>query len=162
MKEIFVQYASYNVWATNSLLDVIRALPEEKLHLPINSSFPSIFKTLLHLLDAESIWWQRMNLKERIDKPSDGFTGDMIALGTAIQKQNKLWSDWVTAANENKLQHEFFYHDSRGERHKSPVYQVLLHLLNHGTYHRGQLITMLRQVGVEKLPCTDFIAWARK
>jgi uncharacterized damage-inducible protein DinB len=42
------------------------------------------------------------------------------------------------------------------------VYQILLHLANHNTYHRGQLVNMLRQLGVEKIPQTDFVVWSRK
>ncbi|MGZ3851281.1 MAG: DinB family protein [Flavisolibacter sp.] len=39
---------------------------------------------------------------------------------------------------------------------------MLLHAFNHGTYHRGQLVNMLRQLGVDKIPGTDFIAWSRR
>jgi uncharacterized damage-inducible protein DinB len=162
MKEIILPYAAYHTWANQLLLTTVQALPEEQQHAEVKSSFPSLFKTVLHLLDAESIWWQRLKLQEKIDRPSDTFSGDMQALGQQLLQQNKLWQEWVSGANENALQHEFIYYNSRKERFKQPVYQMLLHLFNHGTYHRGQLITMLRQLGVEKIPPTDFIVWSRK
>ncbi len=64
------------------------------------------------------------------------------------------------------LENEFFqsiltYRNLKGDQFSQPVYQVLHHIFNHSTYHRGQLVTMLRQVGLEKIPSTDFIAWAR-
>lgn len=162
MKEVFVQYATYNLWANNLLLSAIETLPEEQQRAEIKSSFPSLFKTVLHLLDAESIWWQRIKLQEKIERPSETFNGNFSELSKALLQQNKQWQEWVEGLNEHGLQHEFIYFNSQGERFKQPVYQTLLHLFNHGTYHRGQLVTMLRQLGVEKLPSTDFIAWSRK
>jgi uncharacterized damage-inducible protein DinB len=162
MKEIILQYAAYHAWANGQLFDTLLSLAEEQQHAIVSSSFPSLYKTVLHMLDAESIWWQRLKLQERLDRPSDGFSGDMQALCTRLQQQDKQWQDWVSSASENALQHEFIYFNSKKERFKQPVYQMLLHLFNHGTYHRGQLVTMLRQLGVEKIPATDFIVWSRR
>ena len=86
----------------------------------------------------------------------------MQALSYQLQQLDKQWQDWVNDANDHALQHEFIYYNSRKERFKQPVYQMLLHLLNHNTYHRGQIVTMLRQLGVEKIPATDFIVWSRR
>ena len=162
MKEIILQYAAYHSWANNLLLTTIHSLPEEKHHAIVQSSFPSLYKTVLHMYDAESIWWQRMKLQEKIDRPSDTFSGEMPTLVMLLQQQNRHWQEWVSAANENALQHEFIYYNLRKERFKQPVFQMLLHLFNHGTYHRGQLVTMLRELDVEKIPQTDFIVWSRK
>lgn len=162
MKEIILQYASYHTWANSLLFNAIQAVSEEQHHAAVSSSFPSLFKTALHMLDAESIWWQRMKLQEKIERPSDVFTGNMQDLSRQLLHQNRAWQAWVAGANELALQHEFIYYNSRKERFKQPVYQVLLHLFNHGTYHRGQLVTILRKLGVEKIPPTDFIVWSRK
>jgi len=162
MKEIILQYATYHTWANQLLFNTILSLSEEQQRAEVRSSFPSLYKTLLHMLDAESIWWQRLKLQEKIERPSDSFSGDMQALSQQLQQQNRLWQDWVSNASEAALQHEFIYFNSKKERFKQPVYQMLLHVFNHGTYHRGQLVTMLRQLGIDKIPSTDFIAWSRK
>jgi uncharacterized damage-inducible protein DinB len=162
MKEIFIQFATYSLWANHLLLGVIESLSDEQQRAEVKSSFPSLYKTVLHLLDAESIWWQRIRLQEKIVRPSDDFSGDFADLSKLLQQQNRQWLDWVTNTNEHGLQHEFIYLNSKKERFKQPVYQMLLHLFNHGTYHRGQLVTMLRQLGVEKIPPTDFMVWSRK
>lgn len=162
MKEIFLQYAAYTTWANGLLLNAVQMLGEDQQKAELRSSFTSLYKTFLHLLDAESIWWQRMKLQEKIERPSDSFSGNMQALGDRLLQQNRLWQDWVNNASEAALQHEFIYFNSKKERFKQPVYQVLLHLFNHSTYHRGQIVTMCRGLGVEKLPPTDFILWARK
>lgn len=162
MKEIILQYATYHQWANGLLLSTVNHLSAEQQQAEVRSSFPSVYKTFLHLLDAESIWWQRLKLQEKIERPSDHFAGDMHALSLQLQQQNRLWVDWVSHANEAALQHEFIYYNWSKERFKQPVFQMLLHLFNHGTYHRGQVVTMLRQLGIEKIPQTDFIVWSRK
>ena len=162
MREIFIQYAGYNLWANQLLLSVIDGLTEEQQLTEIKSSFPSLYKTVLHMLDAESMWWQRMKLQERVDKPSDSFKGNFADLSKLLLEQSKLWLDWVNNTNENGFHHEFIYLNTKKERFKQPINQMLLHMFNHGTYHRGQLVTMLRQLGVEKIPPTDFIVWSRK
>jgi len=162
MKEILTQLAAYNIWANQLLLDAIYLLPEEKYKQEIPSSFNSLFKTVLHMLDAESIWWQRMKLQERIIRPSEHITSDMKDAGNALLNQNRQWAEWISSANEHQLHHVFQYQNTKKEQFKQPIYQMLLHALNHGTYHRGQLVNMLRQLGVEKIPGTDFIAWSRR
>lgn len=161
MKELLKQYAAYNIWASQKIMDVILSLPEEKQLAEVSSSFPSLYKTVLHMLDAESIWWQRLKLQERVLRPSDSFTGNMKDLSASLQQQSKMWEEWISNASELSIDHVFQYQTLSKEQFKQPTWQMLLHVFNHGTYHRGQLINMLRQLGVEKLPGTDFSLWSR-
>lgn len=162
MKELFIQYANYNLWANQLMTDAIRALPENIQHQEIKSSFPSLFKTVLHVWNAENIWWQRIKLLEVVTQPGPDFQGDFNELSQKLLQQNKLWLDWVSNAPQHMFNHVFEYRNLKKELFKQPVSEVLMHLFNHGTYHRGQLVTMLRQAGVEKIPATDFIVWSRK
>ena len=162
MKEIFIQYSTYNTWANGLLLVAITHLPEEQQKAGVKSSFPSLYKTVLHMYDAESIWWQRLKLQEKVNIPSESYSGSMKELSDQLLQQNRQWQQWIANATEHALQHEFIYRNLKKERFKQPVYQMLLHLFNHGTYHRGQLVTILRQLGIEKIPQTDFIVWSRK
>jgi len=161
MKEILKQLAAYNIWANQKLGEIIVKLPEEIQHKELPSSFSSLYKTILHMLDAEAIWWQRMKLQERIFAPGENFKGSMQDLYTALLQQNQLWQDWINNASDAALDHVFQYQNSRREQFKQPVFQMLFHVFNHGTYHRGQLVNMLRQAGIEKIPQTDFIVWSR-
>ena len=162
MKEILAQYAAYNLWGNQLLLDLINTLPEEQQHHPVASSFNSLYKTVLHMFSAESIWWQRMKLQERINIPAESFTGDFKELSTQLLNQNRQWVEWVGNAQEHMLQHVFHYQNFKKEQFKQPIFQMLMHVFNHGTYHRCQLVTMLRQLGIEKIPSTDFIEWSRR
>lgn len=161
MKELLKQLAAYNVWATQRITDVILSLPEEKQKAEIASSFNNIHTTILHIWDAESIWWQRMKLHERFVRPSDNPKGSTRDVINGLLSQSKLWEGWVSNASELSLDHVFQYYNNKKEPVKMHIYQMISHVFNHSTYHRGQLITMLRQLGVEKLPGTDFVLWVR-
>ncbi len=161
MKELFLQYAAYNVWANHRLVECLQDLPEEMLTKEFPGSFPSLHLTLLHIWDAESIWWQRIRLQEHVSWPSASFKGNTRDLGAALLHQGRLWHGWVQNASEAALQHVFQYYNTKRELFKQPVYQVLLQLFNHSTYHRGQLVSLLRQAGMQKIPNTDYITWSR-
>jgi uncharacterized damage-inducible protein DinB len=162
MKEILTQLSAYHVWANRLLFDAINQLPEEKQKQEMPSSFKTLYTTLLHMYDAESIWWQRMKLQERISIPSENFNGDLKELGNSLLHQNRQWNEWIANANTHQLEHVFHYQNSKKEQFKQPIYQMLIHVFNHGTYHRGQLVNILRQLGEEKIPRTDFIDWSRR
>lgn len=162
MKEILEQFAAYNVWANQKLSDLIQTFPDDIVNKTFPSSFSSIHGTLLHVWDAESIWWQRMKLQEVITAPSTTFKGTTLDVCTALLHQDKLWETWIRNASLAAIDHVFMYKNSRQERFKQPIYQMLLHVFNHASYHRGQLVNMLRQAGIEKIPQTDFIVWSRK
>lgn len=162
MKEQIASLASYNFWANQRIISAVNQLPEEAKLKELASSFNSIHSTLLHIWNAESVWYQRVKLMERIVTPGDQFTGDTSELGRLLLQQSNLWSDWAAAANDLALDHVFQYYNSKKEYFKQPVWQVMMHVFNHGTYHRGQLVTMLRQLGVEKIPSTDFVVFMRK
>lgn len=162
MKEFLSQQAAYNIWANQKLLETILALSEEKQKQELPSSFKSLYATVLHILNAESVWWQRMKLQERIIAPAENFKGSMKELANELLQQNRQWQEWINSATDPALDHVFQYYNQKKESFKQPIYQMLMHVFNHGTYHRGQLVNMLRQLGIEKIPQTDFIVWSRK
>lgn len=161
MKEMLQSYAAYNYWANQRLAEVIRALPPGEAQREVPSSFSSLHATLLHMWNAESGWWQRIRLQERVVMPGEGFSGTTEELLQQYLQQSRLWEEWISQASEAALAHVVAYQNTKREQFKQPVWQVALHVFNHGTYHRGQLVNMLRQLGADKIPGTDFILWAR-
>lgn len=161
MKELFQQYSAYNLWANKILLEKLAQVPKEIIHKEMGSSFGSIYKTLVHLMEVESIWLQRLQLQEHIQVPEKDPDENFEELSKKLSSFSKGWSDWVNETNEKNITHVFGYYNSKKEYFKQPVYEMLLHLFNHQTYHRGQIITMLRQNKIDKIPATDFIVFAR-
>lgn len=162
MKELLRQLAAHNVWANQKLFEIIVALPQELQTKELPGSFSSLHALILHMWDAESIWWQRMKLQEVVVPPGSNFKGTTADAVQALLNQNKLWEDWTNAATDMALEHVFSYYNTKRELFKQPTYQVLLQMLTHASYHRGQLVNMLRQLGQNKIPGTDFILWSRK
>ena len=161
MKELLKQMAVYNVWAHKKIMDAVLSIPVEKQKAEIPSSFSSLEKTILHMWDAESIWWQRMKLHERLMIPSENFKGTTVEAVNGLLSQSALWEGWVNNVSDNMLEHVFEFRNKKGDQIKMPIWQMLTHIFNHGTYHRGQLVNMLRQLGVKKIPQTDFSLWSR-
>lgn len=161
MKELLQKYAAYNLWANQILLAKLSTVSSEILHKETGSSFGSIYKTLVHLMEVEDIWLQRLKLQDHIQMPDKDPNENIELVSSKLLTLSKQWSEWVIESNEKNLTHVFGYYNSKKEYFKQPVYEVLLHLFNHQTYHRGQIVTLLRQNGIEKIPPTDFIAFAR-
>ncbi len=153
--------AAYNVWANSKLKDHILKQEEALWYQQTPSSFDTVHKTLLHIWDAESIWWQRMKLQERIIVPSQNAEPSLQDVCTGLLSQSMQWEEWIKAATEMALQHVFQYSNSKKEHFKQPVFETVMHVFNHATYHRGQLVTMLRQLGVTDIPQTDFVVYCR-
>jgi uncharacterized damage-inducible protein DinB len=160
MKELFQQYAAYNIWANKLLTDRIKMLSEEEINKEIASSFPSLYKTAQHMWLAEEVWWKRHRLVENIVLESESFINSFEELANQWSKQSALWKEWIDNCTETQLQHVFAYVRNKQEE-KLPTYQMILHVFNHATYHRGQFITLLRQLNADKLPATDFSAYCR-
>jgi len=162
MKQLLQQYAQYNAWANKIIIEQINQLSEEQLYKEIASSFNSIYKTILHLMDVESIWWQRLKLAEHVEWPGKSFSGSFDELSKKLLQLSQQWEEWIRNANDANITHVFAYQNSKKEQFKQPVYEALLHLFNHQTFHRGQVVTMLRQLGMEKIQATDFIVFSRR
>ena len=161
MKDLLRQMAVYNYWANQKLTGFVTGLPEEETVSTVASSFNSLQQTILHIWDAESGWWQRHRLQERILLPSRTFSGNTGAAIQGLLEQSRQWEEWVKSAAVISLDHVIQFYTSKREPVKLKTSQLLLHLFNHSTYHRGQVITILHQLGHTKLPSTDFFEWTK-
>jgi uncharacterized damage-inducible protein DinB len=160
MKELLQQYAAYNIWANKLLVDRISKLSDEEINREIVSSFPSLYKTMQHMWLAEEVWWKRLKLMENIVLESALFAGPFSEMVDILAKQSHQYKEWIDGATETQLVHVFAYIRNK-EQHKMPVYQMLLHVFNHASYHRGQLVTLLNQLGAGKIPDTDFFTFCK-
>lgn len=160
IKELLQRHARYNQWAHKRLLDLINALTLEQQHVTIPSSFDSLYKTVFHIWGAESLWLGRLN-KEPIKISGDPFNKSMETLSRALETLDHQWVDWFTSKEDNQLTEKIHYTNMAGQAFFEPYDLLLLHIFNHNTYHNGQLVTMLRALGVDKIPSTDFVAWTR-
>lgn len=161
MKEYLEHLSSFNLWANQKFADVLLTATEEQVNKEIQSSFPSITKTLKHILDAETAWWLRMQDSSQSFKFGEDYPGTLEELLQDLLDQSKQWKEYIKSKTETELQASFRYIRLEKE-FESRIIDALIHLFNHGTYHRGQLVTMMRQVQISQIPGTDFIAYVRE
>ena len=158
--ELLFKYARYNQWAHKRLLDLINTLTTEQQHAIIPSSFDSLYKTVFHIWSAESLWLGRLNLAP-IKITGDPFGESMEKLSEALEAVDQLWADWFASKEDFQLSQKIHYTNMAGQSFHEPYDLLLTHIFNHNTYHNGQLVTMLRALGRDKIPSTDFVAWVR-
>jgi uncharacterized damage-inducible protein DinB len=162
MKELLLRYLRYNIWANAQFIQILRGLSEEQLDQEIQSSFPSIRKTVNHMWGAEDIWLQRLQRAENQVWRVPDFNGD-------IQEACDIWEEAsrgllqfaVDIPDEDGLMDTIHVVNIKGEHYDDVICDVLQHVANHATYHRGQLVTMFRQAGVSTIPGTDYTIYVR-
>ena len=162
MKELLDQYTAYNLWANKSITHLILSLDEVQHRQKVESSFPTLYETVLHMWVAETAWWQRVKLQEKIIIPTETNYPSIQDVVQGLLKQSAQWVEWVNNSSEMMLKQEYSFQNSKNELYKQAIYETVLHVMNHSTYHRGQLVTMMRTLGVKTIPQTDFMVFLRK
>jgi len=146
----------YNRWANARVCDAVAKLTAEQYKRDLSNSFHSVRDTLTHILAAEWIWlrrWQGESPKALL-APAD--FPDLAALRTKWMEVERERTAFVNNLTDELLNAPISYLNLKGEKWTYPLWQMLQHLVNHSTYHRGQVTTMLRQLGAEPA-ATDFL-----
>jgi uncharacterized damage-inducible protein DinB len=154
-KKYFTELSNYNVWANNIVCGWLKKITDEQWNQTIISSFNSIQETVLHMIGAENVWAERMN---KITAPvwiPAVFRGTRNEHSVLLKKTSEELKNLVVAFDEDNLQLKLYFKRLNGEENLMPFYQILSHVFNHSSYHRGQLVTMLRQVGFTNVGSTD-------
>ena len=147
MKPHFLELFEYNMLMNQKLIEL---LIEHKLQLPAKSE-----KLINHILNAQQIWNSRiLNLSQFAVWQINNFS-DLKFINTSNYKQSLK----ILAAYDLNL--KIFYKNSKGEPFSNSIHDVLFHIINHSTYHRAQIATDLKYIGIEPLN-TDFIFYKRK
>jgi uncharacterized damage-inducible protein DinB len=160
-KEYFIELAEFNIWANDIFCSCLEKISEEQWNEKIISSFNSIQETVLHTISSETAWLERLQKKEKIAWLQMEFKGskeEHIALG---KKSSKQFKDFIVSFDESKMNDTLIFKRFNGEENSALYYQVFAHVFNHSTYHRGQVVTILRQVGFTEIKATDLMEFYR-
>jgi len=150
----------YNRWATEQFLDALSRLTAEEVGRDLKSSFPSLLATLVHMLGAEWVWLERWHGRSPTGFPDAAALASVASARTrwdALRADQKAYLDGLVDAD---LTRPVTYRNLAGNEFTQPLGEILRHVVNHATYHRGQLTTLLRQLG-HGAPSTDLVAWYR-
>ena len=151
----------YHYWARDRLLDALEPLAPEQLNRDLGSSFKSIRDTIVHTYAAEWAWhsrWQGHSPTALL--PADQFP-DVAAVRRAWSQHEAEMRAFLDAVGEDGVSRVFEYTLLSGQAGASPLWQMLQHVVNHASYHRGQVTTMLRQLGATPAKPMDMIAYYR-
>jgi uncharacterized damage-inducible protein DinB len=163
MKEFLLDYIRYNFWANQRITKyIIDHCSAEQTDQEVASSFPSLKKTLLHIYGAEAIWLQRLIGDSPTVWKGSSFSGGMVELVEEISSVDREFIDFAQSCGEAFLLSPFKYNNLEGKEFTNTRAEAILHCVNHSSYHRGQLISMLRQLGFTQLFSTDYISYCRE
>jgi uncharacterized damage-inducible protein DinB len=147
------RHLAYTEWASRRILNAVLALTPEQRERDLSSSHHGVSGTLQHILGADRAWIHRV-----LGTSADGSSEPIEVEWPRIWKR---WSDVAAGWIDSDLEREIDYKDMRGNAHRSRLVEIVMHVVNHATLHRGQIMTMLRQLGVPPPP-TDLIFYYRE
>jgi uncharacterized damage-inducible protein DinB len=148
----------YTLWADRQVLDSLRGVAPEHLVRDTGSSFPSVLATMVHVLGAERIWLSRFSGVSLQRVPTVEDYPDLLSLILAWEETVAALEAFLAGLTTDQLAAPLTWTTTRGATHTAPLWQPVLHFANHSTYHRGQVVTMLRQLGYPA-PSTDMVYW---
>ena len=146
----------YNHWANQRAISSVTPLTHEMFIRSMGNSFGSVRDTLAHILGAEWIWLERWlgRSPKALLSASDFPTVQTLQQRWAAVRHDQ--SEFIQTLVPDRLQEEVSYINTRGERYAYALWRQMVHVVNHSSYHRGQITTLLRQMGAEPMS-TDLL-----
>ncbi len=160
MKNLLTDLTAYNQWANERMASALQKLTPAQLNLEQKSSFNTIRKTAEHIADCEYNWLKRINGDSTWEYKAKNFE-DINKMTEFWLQQSKAFVNLAEQSDDKKLEGVITYKNIKGDSFSNELYKIITHLMNHSTYHRGQLVTMMRGAGVTEIPATDLIAFYR-
>jgi uncharacterized damage-inducible protein DinB len=152
----------YHYWARDRLLDAVERLSPEEFTRHLGSSFTSVRDTLVHLYSADWIWcsrWEGESPKAMLAAES---FADVAAIRSAWTAHEHRVRQVVERIGEKGIQQPVEYQTITGQPQAQVFWQQCQHVVNHASYHRGQVTTMLRQLGATPPKSMDLISFYRE
>lgn len=154
LKKLMTNYAEYNLWVNQQFVTWLTTKPDDLLHKNVPSSFSSIIKTLNHIWATEEYWYSIIAGTTEFDRREKEqlVTAEVL---NGLLKRSSLLVELVKSLTEEellrniKIENPWFQCDL-------PKYEYLMQVINHGTYHRGQIVTMGRNIGITDASNTDY------
>jgi len=156
----------YTEWANDLAMDAATKLPDESLCRDVGISHRSILGTLVHMAGAEWIWLERWNGRSpaKAEAGSLWSTESCADLATLKDRWTSLVNDraqFVSQLDEERLAAELHFKLLSGDPSSMPLINQMQHVVNHATMHRGQIVGMIRQLGLDP-PATDLLFYLRR
>ena len=160
--EALVNLLDFHYWARDRLLDAVAQLTPDELHRDLGSSYGSVRDTLVHIVTAEWAWCSRWE--------GESPSGHLLATDfDTVEDIRARWKveearvrGFVGRLEPNEMNRVIEYAQMGGAPVRSVFWHMLQHVVNHATFHRGQVTAMLRQLGAEPPRSQDLIGFYRE
>ena len=150
----------YDEWATSKLLEATEKVAPADLTKDLNTSFKSLLGTFVHIYGAQFVWLSRWKGSQPAAPITVEQVPNLAELKSRWQSLRGEFRDFLGSLTDEQLQKPFGYKDFKGNPWSELLYQQIQHLMFHSQYHRGQVVTLLRQLN-QVPPQTDLIAYYR-
>jgi uncharacterized damage-inducible protein DinB len=160
-KNYFTELADYNCWVNSIIINWLDQIDDRQWEQVIVSSFSSISATAIHIASAQKIWndyWQNAPDPIFLSAEFKGTKNELITILGKASADLKRFIDQYPAENYLK---EIVFKWPGGQEGRMAFWQTFSHMINHSSYHRGQLVTLLRQAGFTKFTSTDLATYYR-
>lgn len=146
----------YNYWARDQQFSVCRGLTRRQFNQQVDGSFPSIRQTVTHMALVEWVWRERWEGRAPDKMPGDHDLNTAEELQNYMLAEERRMREFLSGLDEPQLAKTISYVNFQGETWSYALWRMLVHLVNHQSYHRGQVTNFLRALGV-KPPKVDFL-----
>jgi uncharacterized damage-inducible protein DinB len=153
------QLVAFNRWANQCFFEALRQLLAEHYGRDMHSSHGGIHGTFAHIVGAEKGWLSRWQGRSETDTAAISQMQSLDELRALWEKVCDEMSQFLTTLDDGKLQ-ETLSTTARTGNYTTSYWQMIQHVVDHSSYHRGQIVTMLRQLGVTP-PSTGLIRFYR-
>jgi uncharacterized damage-inducible protein DinB len=160
-KEEVGRLLEYTVWANHRVMRVAATLGIDDFKRDLASSHGGVRGTLTHMMGAEWIWLERFKGVSPTRGIDESEFADIVALRDRWTLIEEHRADWFRSVRESEVAVPVAFRTLAGVAYETPLWQLLQHVANHASYHRGQVITLLRQLGARTVS-TDMLFWDRE
>lgn len=152
-----MQLFDYHLWANERLFDHLRGLPKDIFDIKVDSVFPTIAKTFDHMIAVDELWYLRLKGESLQQIDAKEFKTPEGAIKEFIKLYNEIKHFLI---NTDDVEQVVIYQNTKGDQFSNKIHEIVQHIVNHGTYHRGNISAMIRQIGYEGAS-TDYIFYLR-
>ena len=152
-------HIDYTAWASGLMVEAAARLTPEELTRDFGTADKSVLGTLVHVFGADRVWLARLK-REPANRFLDEDDYRLAVLQNDWPALYTRWADWAARLTDDAVRQEVSYSDMKGNPWCQPLGQLVLHVVNHGTHHRGQVAGFLRAMGYPP-PKLDLISYYR-
>jgi uncharacterized damage-inducible protein DinB len=162
MKSLLLNFQQYNHWANEKMCNYLSGVDEDEILANKKAEYQTIKKVILHIADAEQTWLARLNGKNIPHMHNLNASESFVNICRRISRNSEDFIGFTEGKDDEFFLSNTTYINLKGKAFSQNNAEIILHCMNHSTFHRGQVMNMLRHVGYTDQSASDFIMFLRE